>query len=902
MYAFGGGPAWPSPATNVYRYDGTNWTEVAGLPAARVGAPGATFNGKIYCFGGYGSVGGMTNVYVYSRTPVSTNPSSASTPSGTLVMTNTSSAGQVAIWDGGSPSGVQSGYWGTAGGGGGGDMYLASNNVVTGGITLSNNAPSLQLISTNRSSTLTISNNATGSYITETLVDVYAPGSTADANSYQALFEMETTNAAGNSLDTSGNDYIATNSNGAVWTILGTNAWGRVEHGYTLNGSNQKFFPPASIYGASYTQGTFAAWVYAENVDAGRTLFYLGNASPLTFYRWWTWANDMWFDVYSGGAYVLRVVLTNAIPLNTWTHLGFTWSASGINCYTNGLLAGSGAYFVPSAAPTVLEIGGYAPAGDGACNWKGKLDDVFFSRSVSTSSIVFHALYCSPTGNSRARSTDVAAATNVYTTTLFQSTLGLCGVGPTRQFGAPLTVLGTLTAGTGAFTGSLTLDGNPVLTNAGSASVPAGTLVMTNTGSAGQVAIWDGGSPSGVQSGYWGAAGSGDFKADGSVPMSGVLNFGGQEATNLAAPTTASSAATKAYVDTATNNLWVATTNLNTTSTNALDIFLRAWGTNLVTGATNTLDVSLRTWTTNLVTVATNDSYVAAKLLTNGYVKADITNGLWGRTEGTLYVDTATNAAVIDATNRVAGVGYLLSETDWEIWRTNAPAGSTNAILPTGELVDISSLLGGGGSASIPSGTLVMTNTGSAGQVAIWDGGSPSGVQTGHWGTADGASVTASGGLVTITTNGTEYSVDLTTNTLVAAGMADRAYVDTATNGHIWVSRGPVSGWDYDANSFSHNSVFLNTLDVSDIVPTAAKRVGVFVVTLSTTANTAMWLNSYSNFYNSIVRTRCPVANILTDAYGMGAISNSTLYYYSNLAGVNNSTRYCYVLITGWEL
>ena len=46
---------------------------------------------------------------------------------------------------------------------------------------------------------------------------------------------------------------------------------------------------------------------------------------------------------------------------------------------------------------------------------------------------------------------------------------------------------------------------------------------------------------------------------------------------------------------------------------------------------------------------------------------------------------------------------------------------------------------GGSGSASIPSGTLVITNTGSAGDVATWDGGSPSGVQTGYWGTAGSA-------------------------------------------------------------------------------------------------------------------------------------------------------------------
>ena len=47
--------------TNVFRFDGTNWTEVAGLPAARRNAAIGTYSNAIYCIAGHNSSSDETN-------------------------------------------------------------------------------------------------------------------------------------------------------------------------------------------------------------------------------------------------------------------------------------------------------------------------------------------------------------------------------------------------------------------------------------------------------------------------------------------------------------------------------------------------------------------------------------------------------------------------------------------------------------------------------------------------------------------------------------------------------------------------------------------------------------------------------------------------------------------------
>jgi len=90
LYAVGGGCANPAVCTNVYRYDGTKWTEVAGLPAARYSLAAGVLNGALYAVGGEksGAVA-QTNVYRYPRivgTDPGVSPSSGSCTGGYLVV------------------------------------------------------------------------------------------------------------------------------------------------------------------------------------------------------------------------------------------------------------------------------------------------------------------------------------------------------------------------------------------------------------------------------------------------------------------------------------------------------------------------------------------------------------------------------------------------------------------------------------------------------------------------------------------------------------------------------------------------------------------------------------------------------------------------------------------------
>ncbi|MDD4870921.1 MAG: IPT/TIG domain-containing protein, partial [Kiritimatiellae bacterium] len=64
LYTIGGDEFYAVAQTNVYCYDGTNWLEVAGLPAARVGLAAGVLNGVLYASGGC-DIYPRTNVYRY---------------------------------------------------------------------------------------------------------------------------------------------------------------------------------------------------------------------------------------------------------------------------------------------------------------------------------------------------------------------------------------------------------------------------------------------------------------------------------------------------------------------------------------------------------------------------------------------------------------------------------------------------------------------------------------------------------------------------------------------------------------------------------------------------------------------------------------------------------------------
>jgi len=90
---------------------------------------------------------------------------------------------------------------------------------------------------------------------------------------------------------------------------------------------------------------------------------------------------------------------------------------------------------------------------------------------------------------------------------------------------------------------------------------------------------------------------------------------------------------------------------------------------------------------------------------------------LWGKAQGEYATNPAAGTGYLAMSNgewtafSVAGDGAATNESDpvWAAWRTNAAAGTTNAILPDGSLVNIAGMLGGG-SATVDTMTSAETN------------------------------------------------------------------------------------------------------------------------------------------------------------------------------------------------
>lgn len=90
---------------------------------------------------------------------------------------------------------------------------------------------------------------------------------------------------------------------------------------------------------------------------------------------------------------------------------------------------------------------------------------------------------------------------------------------------------------------------------ASAASTPAALAVGTD----GHVLTADSGEATGVK---WSSIGSGDFMADGSVPMTGDLDFAGNEATDMVIQQVADEAAVAAYADPVVGKMLFATSEL----------------------------------------------------------------------------------------------------------------------------------------------------------------------------------------------------------------------------------------------------------------------------------------------------------------------------------------------------
>jgi hypothetical protein len=205
-------------------------------------------------------------------------------------------------------------------------------------------------------------------------------------------------------------------------------------------------------------------------------------------------------------------------------------------------------------------------------------------------------------------------------------------------------------------------------------NMPAGMLVSTNTGTAGQLYQYQSGSASGTITGrFVTATGTGDFLVDGTVPLSANGNAGAHRWTNLAAGVATTDAATLGQVQLATQGL------VGASITNGLDSYSAA------TQRETIITASIPS-TNGLDTVAARQ---AADLL--------VSNGVAGTVGGILATGTAYNATRIGGqlpatylTNGQSGVtlnnqtvtGSLTfggeSRTNWPITVDVTPVYGTN--------------------------------------------------------------------------------------------------------------------------------------------------------------------------------------------------------------------------------
>lgn len=216
--------------------------------------------------------------------------------------------------------------------------------------------------------------------------------------------------------------------------------------------------------------------------------------------------------------------------------------------------------------------------------------------------------------------------------------------------------------------------------------------------------------------------GAGDFMANGSVPMTGALQMGGQKVTNMAEPTADSDAATKAYVDemAGTGGITIDPTPTES-STNAVQsggVYTALAGKQNVLSGTEDQFVGFNSAGEAVAVEAPNpfpSGGTTGQVLTKtetGQEWADAPDGLPdGGTEGQVLTKTSTGAQWDDVPSDLPAGGtdgqILTKTTDgtaWEDAPSGLPEGGTDGqVLTVGtdgpEWADVPSELPTGGTA-----------------------------------------------------------------------------------------------------------------------------------------------------------------------------------------------------------
>jgi hypothetical protein len=196
---------------------------------------------------------------------------------------------------------------------------------------------------------------------------------------------------------------------GPAWTIVGTNSQGRVEHGFTLDGSADYFSLPTNtvLYGTNaFTVGT---WFKVNTLPSGIYCFYsTRNGTPA---RGWEFtmegasaagAETLVLRNREGGTSVVSPRLYYAT--NQWYFASATHVSGAQKLYLNGVQVYATNLVQSFTASGVLPLIGSSGTTLPTPLFPGVLDNMFITDYVMTSNSIYQLYqYTHPTNNLRKR-------------------------------------------------------------------------------------------------------------------------------------------------------------------------------------------------------------------------------------------------------------------------------------------------------------------------------------------------------------------------------------------------------------------------------------------------------------------------------------------------------------------
>ncbi len=183
-----------------------------------------------------------------------------------------------------------------------------------------------------------------------------------------------------------------------AWTNHGsffggaTNAAGKVGGAFSLDGVDDAIVISTNALNAAFTNLTIEAWVFptahGNNGSTGKKIISK------------TEGHGFGFSLYDGRIHLdlrlsggtLAQAFGNPVPLNTWTHVAFSYNGATVTAYVNGVPVGSaaasGAVLNTANADVLLAIGREpAPPGldpNAQTPWEGLLDEIsVYSRGLA---------------------------------------------------------------------------------------------------------------------------------------------------------------------------------------------------------------------------------------------------------------------------------------------------------------------------------------------------------------------------------------------------------------------------------------------------------------------------------------------------------------------------------------